>query len=217
MALVSPFYSKEIDYGGQFVDLGFGWQTHIPESLRGVCANLYDCGADGVYLFNFPCWIERLPARPYHWLDGLDTPSKPMLIAADHGRSRVAGVDRAAAIPAVLAPGESLTVPLYVAGSALPPWRALCLVHSGGDVTLAVNGVPADDERRPATPAGPYRSELFVEFINHYRRHVGRAKPEDCRVFRVDPSALRRGGNEFVFTNPTGEERQIERVNLGLW
>jgi aminomethyltransferase len=34
MALVSPFYSKQIEYGGQFIDFGFGWQ--IPSFYSSV-------------------------------------------------------------------------------------------------------------------------------------------------------------------------------------
>ena len=202
-------------------DLGFGWQTHFPESLRGVCSNLYDCGADGIYTFNFPCWAERLPARPYHWLAGLDDPvtaaTKPLLLAVDHQRSRVAGVDPPAPIPVEAAPGGSLTTTLYVPGSALPAWRALCLVHSGGDVTLDVNGTPAEEARSRPGPTGPFRSELFVEFVNHYRKNVARPEPKDCRCFRVDPGVLRRGENRFTFANPSAEARHVERVNLALW
>src|SRR5690606_37343658 len=88
-------------------DLGFGPQVHFPESLRGICSSLYDDQPDGLYLFNFPCWIERLAARPYHWLAGLDDPAsaaaKPMVLSINHQRSRL-GVDQPAQIPLTIEP-----------------------------------------------------------------------------------------------------------------
>jgi hypothetical protein len=202
-------------------DLGFGWQVHFPESLRGVCTSLYDCGPDGIYLFNFPCWIERLAARPYHWLDGLNDPTtaaaKPMLLALDHKRSRVEGVDQPATIPAAVPTGGSFVAGFVVPRAALPAWRALCLVQSGGDVTLAVNDTPARELRAAEQPSGPFRSEVFMEFDNHYREKRMRPRPDECRVFRIDPAALRAGENRFAFGNPSGQDRSIERVNLALW
>jgi hypothetical protein len=202
-------------------DLGFGPQVHFPESLRGICTSLYDGRPDGLYLFNVACWIERLAARPYHWLTGLQDPktaaAKPLLLSVNHQRSRVEGVDQPPVIPVVLAPGASATVPLHVPAGALPSWRAMGHVECGADLTLEVNGLAAPRKLAHDYGAGPYRSEVFVEFVNHYRPKTLRAVPADCRQFRVDPASLRPGENLFVFRNPTSTEARIERLNLALW
>jgi len=196
-------------------DIGFGPQVHFPESLRGICTSLYECNPDGLYLFNIPCWIERLAARPYHWLTGLENATtaaaKPLLFAVNHKRSRVAGVDQPAVTPADIAPGASVIIPVHLPAAALPTWRAICLVDSGGDLTLEVNGSPA-----PMYPE-PYRSEIFIEFVNHYRPKTLRSLPENCRHFRVDAASLRPGTNDFTFSNPTGDMRLLDRLNLALW
>ena len=63
----------------------------------------------------------------------------------------------------------------------------------------------------------PYRSELFLEYAgpHHESEHLDR--PQDCRVFAVDPASLAPAANTFVFRNATGQEREIQRLNLGLW
>ena len=42
-------------------------------------------------------------------------------------------------------------------------------------------------------------------------------KPEDCRVFRCDPTWLKPGINLLTITNASELDRTIVRVNLGLW
>jgi hypothetical protein len=49
-------------YGG--FDLEHGAQRHSPESLRAAVTGLYASGADGINIFNFPCWIEKVGAVP---------------------------------------------------------------------------------------------------------------------------------------------------------
>jgi len=202
-------------------DFGFGRQSHLPESLRGVCTSLYDCGADGIYLFNFPCWIEYLAARPYHWLAGLDDPhmaaAKPLLLAVDHKQYRVPGVDQEGQVPATLLVDGALTLYLYVPQAALPAWRGLCLVHSHGDVALTVNDRSASEVRYSQEPAGAFRSEIFLEFVDQYWQKDARPKPENCRTFRIDPTWLRAGINQLILTNLAGTDLDIERVNLALW
>ncbi|NLG52068.1 MAG: hypothetical protein GX552_18320 [Chloroflexi bacterium] len=195
-------------------DFGFGQQTHFPESLRGICSNLCDCGADGIYLFNFPCWIEYMAARPYHWLAGLEDPrtaaTRPLLLAVDHTRHRVAGVDQVGQLPATLEMDKPLELTIYVPQAALPAWRGLLLVHSHGDIALAVNG-------QPGTALAPRRSELFAEFIPTGTGANARPAPADCRTFAIDPAWLQPGLNRLTLTNATPGPLVIERVNLGLW
>ena len=195
-------------------DFGFGHQAHSPESLRGVASNLYGCGSDGLYVFNFPCWTEYVGARPYHWLQGLDDPAsaatKPLLLSVAHARHRVPDVDLPPQVPVALQPGESVELEIYVAGAALPARRALVLVHSGGDISATLNGAAS-------TPLPQLnRSELFPEFVAHANVE-SRPDREDCRVLRIDPAALVGGFNRLAITNNADRALTIERVNLGLW
>lgn len=202
-------------------DLGFGHQSHHPESLRGLCTSLYDCEADGIYLFNFPCWIEYPAARPYHWLAGLDHPQtaamKPLHVAIDHRRHRQPGIDQPARLPAGLAPAESLTLSLYLPAAAFPFWRALLLVHSHGDIAVSVNGKTAPEQKFGTQSTGVYRSEIFMEFADHYWDKDARPQPDACRVFRPDPDDLKRGENQLTISNTTAVPLEIERVSIGLW
>lgn len=196
-------------------DLGFGPQIHFPESLRGICTSLYDSKPDGLYIFNHQTWIERLAARPYHWLGGLNDPrtacAKPLLLAVNHRRSRVEGVDQQAVTPATIQPGATAAIPMFIPSAALPAWRSICLADCGCDLELQVNAAPA--HRYPP----PHRSEIFLEFVNHYRPKSLRSGPDDCRHFRIDPSALKSGQNQFAFTNHTSEVQTVRRLNLALW
>lgn len=202
-------------------DFGFGRQAHFPESLRGICSNLYDGGADGVYIFNFPCWVERLAARPYHWLAGLEdsatAAAKPLLVSIDHSRHRVAGVDQAGVLPVALPAGESIDLELYVPAAALPAWRAMLLTHSGGDVALAVNGQPARESSRAQHQDSCLRTEIFLEFADQFHQQGTAPEPADCRTFRPDPEALRPGVNQLRITNGADAELTIDRINLALW
>ena len=201
-------------------DFGFGPQVHFPESLRGICANLHDAGGDGIYVFNFPCWTEYLAARPYHWLEGLEdtgtSSAKPLCLSVNHERHRQPS-DNPGQIPAVIAPGGHVELVVDVPRRALPARQALCLVDSGGDLELSVNGAASVDTTSRVVGRSPYRAALFMEYAGprHDTEHLDR--PEDCRVYAVDPASLAPGANTFVFRNATGEKREIQRLNLGLW
>ena len=170
------------------MDFGHGPQNHCPESLRAAALGLYGSGADGIYLFNQPCWIEYLAARPYHWLPDLATPAgaarKPLLFSLPHRLHRVPGVDLPWQLPAEVAPGAELALPLSCRRPRLPAWRALFLVASGGDVALSLN-----EQALPELPA-LRRSELFVEYIDPASPPAQHPRGEDCRVFRADAALL---------------------------
>lgn len=201
-------------------DLAYGEQVHYPESLRGICSSLYEDEPDGLYLFNFPCWVERLAARPYHWLAGLDEPAtacaKPMVLSVNHQRSRVA-CDAPAVLPMVLEAGESKSFSLRVPAMALPSWRArVHLETSDGPVSLRLAGhEPA--EARPGYKQKTTRSETFLEFVNEYRPKTLRSLPEQCQEFRIKVEELQPGDNEFVLTNPGPKPTTVKRFNLNLW
>lgn len=209
-------------YGG--FDFGYGATVHHPESLRGICTSLYDCGADGIYLFNFPCWTEYLGARPYHWLAGLGDPdtaaAKPLQLAVAHQRHRNENTDGPAALPANVPAGESLEASIYVPTSALPAWRCMALAHSHDDITLAVNGAPATPLQFRAddhSGSDGHRSEIFLEFADQYFQKDCRPQPQDCRLFRIDPGTLSPGFNRVEVSNASDAGLEIERLELALW
>jgi hypothetical protein len=200
-------------------DLSHSGQIHNPESMRAAASGLYDCGAEGIYVFNFPCWIERLGARPYHWLAGLERPetaaAKPLLFSVAHRTHRVGGgIDLPHALPCPLPAGGMVDLPLPLPKAALPAWRCLVAVAVKGDVALAVNGRPAPE--RP----GPRRAELFVEY---YPKEKPGEKPrprpgdEESRLFDVPAEALRAGENVLTVSSRATCEVTVERVNVGLW
>lgn len=194
-------------------DFGFGKQeSHFPESLRGVCSSLYDCGADGIYVFNFPCWTEYLAARPYHWLRGLGDPTtaaaKPLLLAVEHAKHRVAGVDQPAQLPKGIGSGASAEFSIHIPAAALPAWRCMILAHSGGNVDLILNG-------RALAEKGYRRNSIFLEYAAP--QNARPAQPEECRVFSADPAALHAGINLITIANTTEHPLAIGAINLALW
>ena len=122
--------------------------------------------------------------------------TRPLLLAVDHARHRIAGVDQAAQLPATLGGDKPLELTIYVPEAALPAWRGLLLIHSHGDVALAVNG-------QPGTLLAPRRSELFLEFAPHDQEANARPAPADCRTFAIDPACLQPGVNRLTLTNAT--------------
>jgi len=197
------------------LDFSHAGQAHCPESLRAAATSIYDAGFDGVYIFNFPCWGERLVARPYDWLEGLDDPAracrKPLLFSVPLNRHRIAGVDLPGQLPVDVAPGQDAEVSLYLPRRALPARRAFLLVHSGGDIRLFLND--AATEELPARR----HAELFVEHTGVSEGEGLRPTGGDCRVFRFDPSILKAGANTLAIENVTDDALEIKRVNLGLW
>jgi hypothetical protein len=197
------------------IEFQHGAQAHCPESLRAAALSLFECGADGIYLFNFPCWEEHIAARPYHWLADLDNPDKaarkPLLFSVSHALHRVPNVDLPGQLPLPVRAGESSELTLRIPEAALPVRRALWLVHSGGDISLSLNG--------QSLPELPHhrRSELFVEYTGQEAPSEHRPPKEACRVFWAHPSLLRAGANSLTVRNASDRDLEIKRVNLGLW
>ena len=195
-------------------DFNHALQNHCPESLRATCTSLYDCGADGVYIFNFPCWQEYLAARPYHWLSGLEEPDTacrtPLLFSVTHQAHRIANVDMPGRLPVTIRPGAAEPVTLHVPRAALPARRARLLIHPGGDTAVSVNGTPCDElpNRQP---------ELFVEHVDRAQWAEVRQSGVESRVFRFDEGLVRVGENRIELLNMTDREFEVSRVNMGLW
>ena len=197
------------------MDFGHGPQNHCPESLRAASLGLYGSGADGIYLFNQPCWIEYLAARPYHWLPDLATPEgaarKPLLYSLPQRLHRVPSVDLPWQLPAEVRPRTELPLALVLPQAALPAWRALLLVASDGDVALSLN-----EQALPELPA-LRRSALFMEYIDPASLPAQHPRGEDCRIFRADAGLLHAGENTLRVGNRGANPLTISRVNLGMW
>ena len=178
----------------------------------------YDCGADGLYIFNFPCWSKRITARPFHWLEGLNAPDtasrKPLLFSVTYKRNRKEGVDMPPQLPANIEAGDAREFALYLPGAALPAWRCQLLIYSRGDIGLKVNGAPAKENPKLR------RAEIFVEHTPQARENykpMPRPNAADCRLFYADPAALRPGMNRIEVRNAEEQTLTIERIDMGLW
>ena len=194
---------------------GFQWQT--AESVRGLCTGLYESGADGISMFNFPVTGRHLNHEVYAgMMEGIEDPAtacrKPLLFSVAQRRVRKE-MDLPGILPVTLAAGESFTVALRVPQAALPAWRARLLLQTGGDVRATLNGVAIEAYQRLRAP------ELFLEYTYDADQPAGLARPcrEDCRSFRFAPDLLRAGDNELVVHNDTDQPLHLWRINLGLW
>lgn len=196
-------------------DLEHGAQRHCAESLRAAATGLYASGADGLNIFNFPCWIQHAGTVPYDWLAGLESPAtaarKPLLFSVPTTRFRRA-YELPGLLPAKLAPGTTLRISWPLPAPALPAARARLLV-SGPAATLDVRLNDTPLEWLPKQR----NTELFVEFTGAADAPGRRATPETSRTFRLRPESLRPGENTLELHNPTAAEVEIRALNLGLW
>ena len=203
-------------YGG--FDLEHGAQRHSPESLRAAVTGLYASGADGINIFNFPCWIEKVGAVPYDWLLGLEAPAtaarKPLLFSVPTTRFRRV-YELPGLLPAKVASGGTLRLPLPVPPAALPAARARILVtgvsHAAKDFAVKLNGRPLEWLPKQKSP------ELFVEFVGPGDLPGRRPAPEASRTYRFDPALLKSGDNVLELINGPAGAAEVQTVNLGLW
>ena len=63
---------------------------------------------------------------------------------------------------------------------------------------------------------GGHRSEIFLESAAPYGRRYSWLKPSDCRLFGIDPRALKAGVSRVVRHNEGSDDLEIERLNLPL-
>jgi hypothetical protein len=202
-------------YGG--FDYAHGWQIQSPESLRAASTSLYDCGADGIYIFNFPCWSQQSISIPTHYLPPLANPEtacqKPLLFSLPiihHIRKEI--TDEAGVLPVSISPNQKCDLRIQLPPKALPAGRAMLHIVGPGDFELSVNGKPTTElqsrRRRQLIPSAIGNDGWMSEFSY---------TAEDCRAYRFDPSALQPGSNTLTFTNTGNEPSDICQLNLGLW
>jgi len=194
------------------MDISFSGRLHIPESYRAWALAMHDLGADGLNIFNFPCWTEIVAEHPYHWIADLLDPAalarQPLLypVIIDTHRSR--GIDMPVSLPAEVTPEQPAELTLHLPEAALPPARANLLIAAEGacDLSVAVNDTPLDRPR-------------FTQATNLFPIHMKKGRwqkepePENCRLYFVSPDTLRPGPNALTFTG----RATLTRCDLGLW
>ncbi|RFC48959.1 MAG: hypothetical protein DUW69_001062 [Verrucomicrobia bacterium] len=199
------------------VEIEHGWQFHCPESLRATATGLYDCGADGISLFNF---VGRYTfgAVPYDWLTGLESPAtaakKPLLYSLPVNKYRKE-MDQPAVLPVSVPAHSTVKLPLPLPGLALPAWRARLLIAADAPLAVTLNGQAV--ELVPTL----HPTEMFVEFIplaNNFS-NIGSHRParEQSHFYRFEAAGLQAGANTLELRNDTDQAIEVKRVNLGLW
>lgn len=169
------------------VEFGHSGKSHRAETLRGAAASLYACGADGIYLFNFPCWRESQMDPPWEWVPSLAAPERlnglSLCFPLIDGAHRVGGVDLAPPLPLDVPPGETREARLFVPGMAIAPAN------------------PPISVRLVLEPAG-----LGVQ--------VNEKDMAEKRIIPVD--ALRDGDNVFALKNTGDAAVRVTRLELEL-
>ena len=184
------------------IEFGFGGngreRPHTEATLRAAAMSLHDCGADGVYVFNFPCWRERLPDPPFAWIPQLARPElmkgRPLLIPLVSNFNRMSGIDTPAPLPVNLIPTEvrpfGLHIPALALAADTPVLGATLIIQPANAISVTIN------ERSLAAPQSP--------------REPG------ADSFTVPVEALSAGLNTIALTNKSSDNVRLERVDLEL-
>lgn len=199
------------------MEIEHGWQHHNPESLRAAATGLYDCGADGISLFNFVSHWE-FGAVPYDWIAGLESPStaarKPLLFSVPDMKYRKE-MDQPGILPVQVPAHSVVRVPLPLPGPALPAWRARLLIAADAPLAASLDGHAI--ELIPTL----HPTELFVEYVppsNKFSNISGhRPIQEQSHFYRFDSALLQAGANMLELRNDTDNPIEVRRINLGLW
>ncbi len=194
-------------------DMNHSGRCHTLESYRGWAMGVYDQGADGLNLFNFPCWTEYLADQPYEWIADLDDPvktrCKPALYTLVTNTHR-SHVDPPTPLPRPVPAGKSVDLSLRLPAAALPVSRALLLIAGGPEVGVSINGAALANPRRPSS------ANIFMAFMD--KDLLSREpNPDTCRVFIVPPTVLKPGDNAIVVTNIGKTDLSVVRLDLGVW
>jgi len=194
-------------------------QIQTPESLRACAMCLFEDGADGMLIFNFPDWdLQHVALPPYYWLKDLDTYektlTKPLLFSLEHEMFRVPDIELPYQLPANIEPGSSTDLTINLPNGAFPYVHALALLDSGTDVALSINNQPVKDLNNKFRQ----RRSLFPDEIIECRQIPNYDNSDSrFRIFRIDPNTLVPGNNTLKITNTSGQNVKIDRVNIGMW
>jgi hypothetical protein len=195
-------------------DMNHSGRCHTMESYRAWALSMYAQGADGLNLFNFPCWTEYLAEQPYDWIADLDDPqkirNKSALYTLVNGLHRIPNIDQPTPLPVTIESGKSAQLNLFIPASAFPASRGMFLISANGDFEFSVNNKLLDVPRKVAS------GNIFLMFtdqdaLNH------EPKAEQCRTFTVSSENLKSGDNLLTILNKSAENITILRLDLGLW
>ena len=142
------------------IEVGYSALHHSEQTLCGAALGLLDSGADGIYLFNFPCWREMLPHPPWAWVTSLHNPElllhKELGFALLNQSHRIPHVDLPTPLPVRLAPGQkadlTMDLPRILFSGNRRPVRAR-VTTTPANITLQWNGQNVDDTGSVAVAA----------------------------------------------------------------
>ena len=149
------------------IEFGYSGKPHTEATLHAAALGLYDSGADGIYLFNFPCWRETQEAPPWSWVPQLKDPA---LLACNtlefpliNSTNRVPNIDLPAPLPVTLQPDESKTLALTLPKAAVTGFEKVMIAELKCEPTNGVetklNGeVPSASAVRPGENAVELRN-----------------------------------------------------------
>jgi hypothetical protein len=194
-------------------DMNHSGRCHTVESYRAWALSMYDQGADGLNLFNFPCWTEYIAEQPYDWIADLSDPNKirkPALYTLINNHHRIPNIDQPTPLPLAIEAGKSAELDLYLPSYAFPVARALFLLAINGSYAFFVNGMNLGKPKK--VPSG----NIFLMFtdqdtLNH------EPKADICGTFNVPTSFIHSGENKLTITNTGDDSLTIQRLDLGLW
>lgn len=130
------------------IEIGHSGKNHSEASLHAAGLGLLDSGADGLYLFNFPCWRESRQAPPWYWVPPMRNSTLLARGALEfpliNGHHRIGGVDLPAPLPVTLGPGESAELPLRLPAAAVEGFESVLAaalnLEAEGALEAAFNG-----------------------------------------------------------------------------
>jgi len=194
-------------------DMNHSGRCHTIESYRAWALSMYDQGADGLNLFNFPCWTEYLAEQPYDWVADLDDPSKikkTALYTLVNNNHRVPNIDQPTPLPLTIEAGKSAELDMYLPSFAFPASRALFLLAVNGGYELSINGKNLGNPRKVVS------GNIFLMFTD--QDTLNREPNADiCGTFNVPTRFIHSGENKLMITNTADDSLIIQRLDLGLW
>ncbi|HPO12496.1 MAG TPA: right-handed parallel beta-helix repeat-containing protein [Candidatus Hydrogenedentes bacterium] len=130
------------------IEFGYGGDSHSEESIQAAAMSLYDCSADGIYLFNFPCWRETKPHPFWSWIPPLRDPNllkgRNLLFPLIDNHHRIPNIDLPTQLPLEIPAGAVKEIPLHLPKLALaknnPMEQATLTIDPKETLSVTLNG-----------------------------------------------------------------------------
>ncbi|MCX8107335.1 MAG: right-handed parallel beta-helix repeat-containing protein, partial [Verrucomicrobiae bacterium] len=217
------------------IEFGYAGKPHSEETLCAAAIGLWDCGADGIYLFNFPCWREYRLHPPWSWVHALVDPvrlrGRGLTFPLINQQNRVSGIDLDAPLPVTIPGGTSRELGLRLPAAAVSndnfPHSGCMRLESTAGLNCIINGVTVELEKKfcptnlqageniivlsntNSSPAIVTLAELELEY--HVVPSLKLAESAMLFHVSVDGSDLNAGTKEEPFRTIT---RAIEAVRM---